>query len=766
MNCLMTEYPGIPALLLLFSLASLSACDSRPVIELTRDGTSDYRIVLPETATEADRQAASVLQEYVERISGALLPIHLSNEISPADHDPSIYIGSASAPPDLPLPIDWASLEEDGFRIVTAGNNIIIAGGEAKGSLYGVHTLLESYLDCRMYGPDVTIVPEQASIHLPRIDDTQIPVIRFRSTHYEHAYEQPYADWHKLDDGNVDRFLDWSTRVHTFNRLVPPEEYFEKHPEYFSEINGIRTPDTQLCLTNEEVFRIVVDRLREMMEEHPEVKYWSVSQNDTYGNCQCEECRALDDREGGPIGSLLTFVNRVAAEFPDRIITTLAYQYSRMAPKGLRPADNVCITLCSIECNRSAPLATDPRNASFASDVRDWSAIASHLYIWDYVVQFRNLASPFPNFHILQPNIQFFVENGIDAIFEQGSGGIRGEFTDLRSYVIAKLLWNPDANVDAIIDDFLAGYYGEAAPHLRRGIDIMTRALIRSGERLDIYGNPYTPVEGYLSPRLMARYERLLDRAEAAVTGSPDELRRVRFARLPLEYARLEQAKRYGTGELGFFVRENGAWSVRPEMRRRLEEFVRMCEEAGYHRLHEHGGPPGEYRQVLLDLFDKSMESHLALFKPVTVNSEWSPTYPANGVHTFTDGLKGIPDYTCNWLGFEGHDMDVLIDLEEMTTVSEVSTDFLQVFYSWVWLPTEVVYSVSGDGDRFTEVARITNTVSDQQDGAFIHAFSARFDPVEARYVRVEAMNMKTCPEWHQGHPGKSWIFADEIIVR
>ncbi len=703
----MTNRPRIPFLLPIIILVLLTACSSRTALELTNGGASNYRIALSPNATDIDRQAAEVLQQYLERISGARLPIVVDGS-SPAS-GPLILIGSARTQSDTFLAVDWAALEEDGFHIVTFRDDLFIAGGTEKGTLYGVHTLLETYLGCRMYSPDVTVVPEQASIHLPAIDDTRVPVIRFRSTHYDHAYEQPYRDWHKLDDGNVDRFLEWSTRVHTFNRLVPPEQYFKDHPEYFSEINGIRVPDTQLCLTNEDVFQIIVERLREMMAEHPDVKYWSVSQNDTYGNCQCEECRALDEQEGSPIGSLLTFVN----------------------------------------------------------DVRDWSAIASHLYIWDYVVQFRNLVSPFPNFHVLQPNIRFFVENGIDAIFEQGSGGIRGEFTDLRSYLIAKLLWDPDADVDAIIDDFLSGYYGEAAPYLRRYIDLMTRSLLRSGERLDIYGNPYTPVEGYLSPRLMAKYERLFDQAVTAVAEAPDVLERVRFARLPLEYARLEQAKRYGTGKWGFFVLDDsGTWSVRPEMRQRLDDFITMCEEAGYNRLHEHGGPPTEYRQVLLELFDKSMESHLALFRPVTVNTEWSPTYPANGVDTFTDGLKGIPDYTCNWLGFEGHDMEVLIDLQEPTTVSEISTDFLQVFYSWVWLPTEVVYSVSDDGERFTEVARLLNTVSDQRDGSFIETFEARFDPVEARYVKVEAVNRKICPEWHQGHPGRSWIFADEIIVR
>jgi len=646
-------------------LGLLPGCTRGPAITLTRGSESAYSIVLSSNADSTDARAARELQHYLHRISGAELPIVVS-EIGIQGR--AIYLAAAGRSGRLPVEIEFDALEEDGFALRTAGADIVIAGGTEKGLLYGVYELLTSHLGCRLYAPEAVVIPEQSTITLPRLNDVQVPVLTFRSTNYAHAYSNPYRDWHRLDDGNEDRYLEWSTRVHTFKNLVPPEEYFADHPEYFSQIAGERSPSYQLCLTNPDVYDIVVARLLEMMAGHPEVTYWSVSQNDTYGPCECAACRALDEAEGGPIGSLLHFVNRVADEFPDKIITTLAYQYSRSAPRNLRPRPNVSITLCSIECDRSVPIDSSPRNAAFRHDVEAWSAIAPRIQIWDYVVQFSSIVSPFPNLHVLQPNIRFFVRNGIDAVFEQGSGGLRGEFTWLRSWLIAKLLWNPEADVDALIDDFLAGYYGPAAPWLRRYIDTTHRTLRRSGARLDIYKGPREAVDTYLTPRLMDRYERFFARAAETVADDPVFSRRLREARLPLEFARLEQAKLYGTGELGFFERTpTSSWRVRPAMRQLLDEFVTGCEAAGVTRLDEHGVPPAEYRQRLERLFDVSMQDHLALNRPVEVLTTWSEKYPANGIATFTDGLKGVEDWTCNWLGFEGHDMTVVIDLESIS---------------------------------------------------------------------------------------------------
>ena len=143
-------------------------------------------------------------------------------------------------------------------------------------------------------------------------------------------------------------------------------------------------------------------------------------------------------------------------------------------------------------------------------DVEDWSELTNNIFLWDYVIQFRNLVSPFPNLHVLQPNIQFFVKNGIASVFEQGLPAMHGEFAELRIYLIAKLLWNPNLNVDSVMNDFLQGYYGDAAPFVRQYIDTMHAALTNSGEDLSIYGYPLTSKNGYLSPQMMEHIMRSL----------------------------------------------------------------------------------------------------------------------------------------------------------------------------------------------------------------------------------------------------------------
>ena len=125
-------------------------------------------------------------------------------------------------------------------------------------------------------------------------------------------------------------------------------------------VKGKRIP-TQLCLTNPDVLKIAIRSLRKMVAHNPEAKYWSVSQNDNRDYCTCVQCKAIDDREGSPSGSIISFVNQVADQFPDKMISTLAYEYGRRAPKTLIPRDNVNIMLCSIEINRDKPIRGTPR---------------------------------------------------------------------------------------------------------------------------------------------------------------------------------------------------------------------------------------------------------------------------------------------------------------------------------------------------------------------------------------------------------------------
>ena len=738
----------------------LASAQSRTLV-LTSNGRTDYRIVVARDASDIERRAAEELRDHLERISGVALTI-VTDDSPPQDRE--ILIGKSRRLEGIAPMIPFEELGEDGFLIRTIGVKLLIAGGKDKGPLYGVSAFLEDPLGCRRYAKDVILTPRRPTIRVGPIDRKEVPFFSYREVLMPDAFDDGYADWHKLDNQRV-RQRDWGLWVHTFRTFVPPERYFKDHPEYFTEQKGLRVPDAQLCLTNPEVFKLVVAGLRERMKAKPEARTWSVSQNDTFSPCQCSACRALDEKYGGPSGTILDFVNRVAREFPDKIISTLAYQYSRQAPTGIRPEKNVNIMLCTIECNRSRPIATDPLNASFTKDIRDWGRLTDNIILWDYVVQFRNYCDPFPNLRVLQPNLEFFRSNNVRLMFQQGSSQSRSEFHELRTYLIAKLLWDPKADVEALTDDFLDGFYGPAAKYIRRYLRLMHDALDRSGGDLGIYGFPWDGIRTYLTPKLLDTYTGLFDKAEAAVAGDAVLKGRVKLARLPLEFAILEISKRNVTPKYSLFDKTKSGDFSNPIMEERMRKFVFWADQLGFSRLDETGTTPEAYQIELTSFLTYGLVAHAGLNKTVRIATLWSEKYPVGGPKALTDGLKGTPDYHCNWLAFEGEEMEAVADLGKSTEIRSVSLDFLQDINAWIWVPEEVDILTSDNGTDFEQVEALSRKTDPKKGGAVIERFACDFSPRQARYVKVKTHNFLQCPPWHKGAGGKAWIFIDEIVI-
>ena len=730
-------------------------------IILADNGFSKYTIVTPAHATASELKAATILQDYLLQISGAAFPI-----ISAGRHRSpyEIVLGQNERLDEISAGINYDLLKEDGFVIRTDSLRLIIAGGNEKGTLYGVYSFLEKYLGCRMYSPKVKIVPHQKQVLLGKIHDQQIPVIGFRDVHYRATWDAEYTEWHKLDHDPDGSRPDWGMWVHTFNELVPPKTYYQLHPEYFAMVKGKRLP-TQLCLSNPAVLEITVQNLRKKIAQNPSAKYWSVSQNDNRDYCTCDLCKALDDREGSPSGSIINFVNQVADQFPDKMISTLAYEYGRHAPKTLKPRDNVNIMLCSIEAYRDKPIKEDTASAAFVKDVQDWGKIAKDIIVWDYVIQFNHLLSPFPNLQVLQPNMQFFAENGVNAMFEQGNREVGGEFAALRSYLISKLLWDPYLNIDSVMNDFLFGYYGAAGKPVREYIDMMREQLLKGGKPLRIFGSPNEAADTYLSPALITKYNLLFDEAERLVADSIEILERVRIARLPLMYAKMEQVKKNWTGENGLFEKVNGKWEVKTNIRNMVDEFTDLCKREGVTQVKEWSTTPEEYRSAMYRIFSQGMNEHLAYGKKVTMISPDTSDVSEEKLKMLVDGKRGSHDYDNNWINFAGKDLEVVIDLGEVKKVRKIGSGYYQLGFWLRLLPTNVEYYTSRDGKKFDLIANIKNTLPIDQYGGYLREFNTEFAPTDARYIKVWAHSMGNTPAWHPGAGRPAHMLVDEIVV-
>lgn len=445
------------------------------------NATTNWKIVLPNSPTAVESTAGKELQSHLQKVTKGDFPIVREQDV-PKDSTSLLLVGKTSKSPQK----DFAF---DEILIQSKEGNLILTGHPRRGTLYAVYSFLQDVVGVRWWTPEETFIPQRTSLEIPKdLNVSYAPKMISREMY--HRWAQPGVFSARMK-GNGSIPAEYGGRVsiihfvHSFYKIIPPGKYFTTHPEWFSEINGKRTSDhAQLCLTNDELCKEATKNVLETLRKNPDARFIDISQNDWHKNCTCERCKALDEKEGSPAGSLVHFLNKVAAEvekeFPDVLVESLAYQYTRKPPKFVKPRDNVLIRLCTIECSYIQPL-TGEQNRKFAADMEGWSKIAKHLFIWDYVTNYTDYLGPHPNLRVLAPNVRYFVANGAVGLFAEGEGD---DFADLRNWVLMRLMWDPSLDEKNLFRDFCEGYYGkEIAPFIHEYWDI----LINQAQKSKIY---------------------------------------------------------------------------------------------------------------------------------------------------------------------------------------------------------------------------------------------------------------------------------------
>ena len=537
---------------ILLSVITLSASEAF----LVSDGKSDYAIVLQEKPTHVEETAAAELQDYLRKMSGARLPVVRN----PDYRGKAVRLGQTPVNARL-AEVDFSKLKPDEIVLKRVGEDLVLTGDRPRGVLYAVYEFLED-LGVRQWTAWDIDIPKKKNIPLKKYNIRYAPPFLGRDR--LGGTNGKFGAWMRVNGhylnvpeshGGVMPIIGW---CHTFGEMIPRETYFKDHPEYFALVNGVRAPVVpgcgreQLCLTNPEVIRILTEKVLARLRKEKNPRIISVSQNDAWGKmadnyCRCPNCRAIDEKDGSPAGSLLTAVNRIAEavekEFPDVLVETLAYQFTVKVPATVRPRKNVIIRYCTRK-NALAPIDSE-ENARVRDEIRSWSRIANKIYIWDYVSNFGNTMMPYPSWRHSAENLRFFAENHVVSVLEQGySAGEAGDLIPLQNYVLCKLMWNPDLDQEKLTREFLSGYYGAAAPEIRKYMRVsweiyrknQLRAQNESRQRnafADLVGAALLqklPLEDLLTLRA------IFDRAEQLVRNDPEKSRRVAIAALAVNF--------------------------------------------------------------------------------------------------------------------------------------------------------------------------------------------------------------------------------------
>ena len=529
---------------------------------LAEGGQTDYVIVIPETPTPEVEKAAGDLVLWLGEMTGAEFPIVANTD---PDRPTEILVGLPQLMEEAPEFDDWG---DEGYSIRDEGQRLFLYGGMKRGTINAVYAFLEEDLGCRWYTKGATRIPRRPTLRVRPVSRSVEPIFEIRDPYYHDAFDGTWSLRNRTNAPSASvpeelgGHMNYALFVHSYNTLMPPGEHFEKHPEYYMQnAEGQRIP-RQLCQTNPDTIRLVTERVLQILKDKPNDEIISVSKNDGGGSCVCETCKALDEAEGTECASLLYLVNAVAEaverEYPGKIVSTLAYLETVKPPKTMRPRRNVAIRLCTDRCMWSHPFTPAEESDVFSTALLDWAAIHDRIHIWDYCVNFSHYPAPMPNMDAIAANIRYFAGNNVRGVMEQGAyQSPASERQGMRCWVMGKLLWHPGLDVWELMQDYIWGYYGAAAPQVAAYNALLRRQGRDHAESLAAPpgGIRYAMDSEFLTPEFLDEATALFDLAERRA-GGEETLRRVESARLPIMYVKLCRGPEFvGEGYAGLVDR-------------------------------------------------------------------------------------------------------------------------------------------------------------------------------------------------------------------
>jgi hypothetical protein len=541
---------------------------------LADHGVTRYHVHVGASADAMTLHAANELTGYLGRITGANFA-PLSSDDAPLS-GPLIIVGNGNRlAPELCPDAKLNTLGEDGFVFCTRGPDLVIEGATSRGTMYGVNWLLDRVLGVRWLAPDATYIPTRALLTIAALNERHVPRFAYREILSSEGQDRAYRA-HNLLNGESHgpsfsaspAILDswdhsWLAKDSdaSFWDLLPRTLYGKTHPEWYA--------GGQIAMMNPDVRRILAENIIARLRRLPDyTKVWFSIHEMDWGWDMDPASHAFADKHGGnPSAPQLDMVMDVAAQvrqvMPGARFAFNAYHWGFAPPAGMSVPDYVLVYPMTIQVDYSTPLNAG-RNDALGKALGGWNAIASHIFVWDHITNFGGFIQPTPNIYPIGESIKWLASlNHVSGYFAEGSWNTPGaEFASLRVWMMARLLWDPDQDVHALVAEYCSKYFGAASPDVLAYIDLMHAAVARSGDML----GEQTPVGMEMYSRdFVASADKLLAHAEREVSQDDVLAARVRQARIPLDYVILVRRNEYSTPS------RDGVWQI--DYANRLQRF-------------------------------------------------------------------------------------------------------------------------------------------------------------------------------------------------
>jgi len=532
---------------LLSFMAVMANCEA-----ILFDNNSKVNIICEKDSIESERYAANELIKYFKQMTGADFSLSGSEK-----KGVNIYVGQTATVKKLMTDFDWNTLKTDGIIIKSINNNIILAGDRPRGTIYAVYEFLEDNFGIRFWTSKSEYVPTYKKLILKSNLNTvyKPPFIKRDLYSEDLSGVTDFKAKIKLNGDNwakpLPNELGGSVKMgtgHSFtNILVKPDKYFKEHPEYYAlrpDGNGnmVRKP-AQLCLTNPEVIKVAAKDAIEYFDENPDIGYLSMGENDNNQQCMCENCIALRFKEESQSAVAIDFSNKVIdlvkQQRPDNNYkySFLAYWMTERPPKTIKPCDDLLIIYAMLDRNHAfGPEKSSPRYTLY---LKKWKELAKNVYIWDYYAHFGNFLIPHPNYFTPKEFYKEYADDGVTGVFVQNPFGTLADDLECKSWVQAKLVWNPNLDVYKLTKEFCNGYYGRAGKYIYDYKILLVKSVQKdSSTWLGLYDNN---TSHWLDAKTAIKAMELMNKALNSVKDNPELTNRVKIAKSPIDLVFLQR---------------------------------------------------------------------------------------------------------------------------------------------------------------------------------------------------------------------------------
>lgn len=573
--------------------------DVGPQLLLADAGTARYVLVVPHDARPIERKAAADLRQNLKRICGAEFSIVAEDQFQMGS-SPFISIGRTELLASSPCKWKNAEVAGEGYALEIADANLFLFGGQGRGLINAVYAFLEEDLGCRWYSLTSVDTPHGDRLVVSPAPRKTIPVLELRDPYVLSMHDPTWSLHNKTNTPHARIPRAWGGSIgyhhmgHTYATYFPADVYFAQHPEYYALVDGQRRPN-QLCHTNEDVIRLSIEKACQIFRDHPEVTITAIGPNDGRGFCDCPDCQKIDNENGGRSGSYFHMVNRIAQgvkkQFPGKRIIALAYLDYASPPTNLQIEDNVIIQLCTDSHAWKYQFCFLWESQEFPKILQAWQDRQATVFVWDYTTDYVHYLLPMANWPVIADNTRFLIRHGVQGIMYESE---MNDVDEMRAWVWAKQLWNPDLDTQALMHDFVFGYYKESAPPIwdyemrmwrfwEKWHNVPHTCGVASGNPLlNNLQCSYAPDGPMFTPEFMKSMRQDLESAER-LAQSAEILERVKRAKLSLRYLELSQQLGYYT-EFGDFVYGKSVSLPQAErqlLQPKIDEFVAISKRHG-----------------------------------------------------------------------------------------------------------------------------------------------------------------------------------------